>query len=61
QHGMVYLNANNTVDYVVDFDYVGLDTFYYWVTDNQGNYSVADVQINVIAYAAEYIFSNGFE
>jgi hypothetical protein len=61
QHGMVYQNANNTVDYVADFDYIGSDSFYYWVTDNNGNYSVADVQINVTATAIENIFNNGFE
>ena len=61
QHGMVYLNANNTVDYVVDFDYIGTDSFYYWVTDNHGNYTVADVQITVNANAIDTIYRNGFE
>jgi len=57
QHGRVFLNPNNTVDYIPDFDYTGMDSFYYWATDGQGNYTVADVSINVID---DIIYKNKF-
>lgn len=59
QHGRVFLgNDNITVEYIPDFDYIGIDTFYYWATDSHGNYSVADVTITVID---DIIFENEFD
>ena len=57
QHGLVFLNDDNSIDYVPDFDYLGADYFSYWATDGHGNYSRADVVIQVID---DVIFRNGF-
>ena len=57
QHGRVFLNIDNSIDYIPDFDYIGTDTFSYWATDGNGNYSPANVTINVID---DVIFRNGF-
>ncbi len=57
-HGRVFLNPDNSVEYIADFDYIGNDSLYYWATDGQGNYSVADVNITVID---DIIFANDFQ
>ncbi len=56
-HGRVFDNQNGTVTYISDFDYVGPDQFSYWATDQHGNYSPADVFINVLD---DLIFENNF-
>ena len=57
QHGRVFLNQDNSIDYIPDYDFVGADTFSYWATDGNGNYSPAQVTINVID---DVIFQNDF-
>lgn len=56
-HGRVFDNQDGTVTYISDFDYVGADQFSYWATDQNGNYSPADVLINVLD---DLIFENNF-
>ena len=58
QHGRVFLNVDNTVKYIPDFDYFGTDSFSYWATDGNGNYTPAEVIINI---EEGLIFENGFE
>jgi len=57
KHGQVYLNPDETVTYVSDYDYIGLDQFSYWATDQQGNYTPAQVYINVLD---DLIYANDF-
>lgn len=57
QHGRVFLNVDNSINYTPDFDYSGFDSFSYWATDGHGNYSPAQVSINVID---DVIYRNGF-
>jgi hypothetical protein len=57
EHGRVFMRDNGAVSYVSDFGYQGIDNFRYWVTDQNGNYSVADVTINVLD---DLIFINDF-
>ena len=57
QHGRVFLNADYSIDYIPDFDYLGTDSFSYWATDGNGNYSSADVLITVID---DVIYRSGF-
>jgi hypothetical protein len=59
QHGRVFVNLDDSVSYIPDFDYIGIDTFRYWVTDGQGNYTPAQVTINTVD--AGIIFVNGFD
>ena len=47
-HGQVFDNHDGTVTYRADFDYVGDDTFKYWVSDGQGNFSPATVTVHVL-------------
>jgi hypothetical protein len=46
-HGVVVVNANNTVTYTPDVDYNGPDSFQYTVRDADGQTSVAVVSITV--------------
>ena len=46
-HGLVFDNGNGTVTYRPDFDFVGTDTFRYWASDGQGNFSPAQVSVVV--------------
>jgi len=57
-HGEVIDNGDGTLTYLPDIDYSGLDQFQYWATDGQGNYSAAQVRINVVE---NELFSDGFE
>lgn len=57
QHGHVFVRENGQVSYVSDFGFEGEDTFKYWLTDQQGNYSPADVMIEVVK---DVIFLNNF-
>lgn len=47
QHGVVFDNGDGTVTYRPDFDFIGTDTFKYWVTDGFGNFSPAVVRVTV--------------
>lgn len=56
-HGRVFDRGNGLVSYVSDFDYVGQDQFSYWATDQHGNYSPAQVFVDVLD---DLIFVNDF-
>ena len=47
QHGLVMVNADNTLTYIPDFDYMGTDQFIYQITDSNGDSSLAAVSINI--------------
>ncbi|MEM8976999.1 MAG: lectin-like protein, partial [Pseudomonadota bacterium] len=51
-HGRVFDNGDGTITYRPDFDFAGTDSFKYWVTDGQGNYTPAIVNIEVNASAS---------
>ncbi|MGB0133422.1 Ig-like domain-containing protein [Dokdonella sp.] len=57
-HGVVTDNGNGTATYQPDFGFTGVDSFYYWATDNQGNFSRARVLISV---GGDQIFGDGFD
>ena len=40
-------NGDGTVTYRPDFDFTGTDSFKYWVTDGQGNFTPATVTVQV--------------
>ena len=46
-HGSASTNVNMTVRYTPEPDFVGVDDFIYWLTDNAGAYSVASVTVTV--------------
>jgi len=46
-NGRVYDNKDGTVTYHPDFDFIGVDTFKYWVTDYFGNFTPATVTVTV--------------
>jgi hypothetical protein len=46
-HGKVSININNTIDYLPDTDYSGLDSFTYKVTNTSGYTKTAKVNITV--------------
>ena len=48
-HGDVFQNENGTLTYVPDPNYTGTDEFWYWVEDDNGNFSQAHVQVTVEA------------
>lgn len=45
RNGMVFLDNNNTVTYRPLPNHTGNDSFEYWATDNQGNFSKASVTV----------------
>ncbi len=47
EHGDVYLQDNGQLLYVPNVGFSGSDTFSYWATDDAGNYSQADVVVDV--------------
>jgi hypothetical protein len=51
-YGRVFDNGDGTVTYRPDFDFSGSDSFTYWVTDNQGNFTPATVSVEVAAPAS---------
>ncbi len=57
-HGLVFKSAGNTLTYRPDVDFVGTDTFRYWASDRQGNFTPATVSVSV---SADVIFGHGFE
>ncbi len=46
-HGVVVNNGDGTFSYTPDADYNGADSFTYTITDNNGNFVTAQVDINV--------------
>ena len=46
-HGQVHDNGDGTVTYIPDFSFAGSDSFKYWVTDAQGNFTPARVTVTV--------------
>ncbi len=46
-HGTVVVNADNTITYTSDANYIGKDVFKYRVTDKDGEYSEAFVNVKV--------------
>ena len=47
-YGYVVDNGDGTVTYFADPGQTGPDTFYYWVADDQGNFTKAAVNVNVV-------------
>jgi len=46
-HGFVTDNNDGTVTYTPDPNYIGQDDFWYWVEDDAGNFTKAQVQVTV--------------
>ncbi|MGK0336522.1 MAG: hypothetical protein ACJAYE_000132 [Candidatus Azotimanducaceae bacterium] len=46
-HGTTVINADNTISYQADIDYLGLDSFVYAVVDQDGDRGAASVTITV--------------
>jgi hypothetical protein len=46
-HGSLFLNDDGTVRYVADPNFVGTDTFAYWVEDENGNFDKGLVHVTV--------------
>ncbi len=46
-NGRVDLNADGTVTYTPDPNFVGMDEFWYWVEDDNGNFAKAEVYVTV--------------
>ncbi len=47
EHGRVDLNSDGTVTYTPDPNFTGMDQFWYWVEDDNGNFAKGEVYINV--------------
>ncbi|MFK7954851.1 MAG: cadherin-like domain-containing protein [Lysobacterales bacterium] len=60
-HGLVFDNGDGTVLYRPDYDFVGTDSFRYWASDNQGNFTPATVTVAVGPVRPDPLFLNGFE
>ncbi|MGJ8662992.1 MAG: G8 domain-containing protein [Marinicella sp.] len=56
-HGRVFDLGGGLVSYISDFDYQGEDSFSYWATDKNGNFSPAQVHLTVID---DLIFTHDF-
>lgn len=46
-HGYIINNQDGTIEYRSAHGFTGTDSFHYWVTDNQGNFSRATVLVTV--------------
>ena len=46
-HGTTYAGSNNKIIYKPDLNYRGTDSFKFWVTDNNGNYTPGVVSVGV--------------
>ena len=46
-HGSVFENDDGTLTYMADPNYVGSDEFWYWVEDDNGNFTKGHVQVTV--------------
>lgn len=51
-HGTVTVNADNTITYTPDIDFVGTDSFGYTIGDGRGGTASATVAVNVVGYNA---------
>jgi hypothetical protein len=49
RNGSVWANDDGTITYQPDPNFSGVDTFYYWAEDDNGNFSKAWVQVTVDA------------
>lgn len=49
RNGRVEANADGTVTYTPDRNFVGEESFNYWITDDNGSYTRATVQVSVVA------------
>ena len=49
QHGRIVQNDDGTVTYFADPGFSGVDTFFYWASDDQGNFTKAQVTVTVDA------------
>ncbi len=58
RHGLVFVNQSGGLTYRPDLDFIGVDSFRYWASDGQGNFSPATVTVTV---SAEHLFRDGFE
>ena len=58
-HGTVFDNGDGTLLYRPDFDFEGTDSFRYWATDDQGNFTPATITVFVGGEAP--VFKDGFE
>jgi hypothetical protein len=46
-HGLVFVDGEGGLIYRPDLDFVGVDSFRYWASDNQGHFTPATVSIEV--------------
>ncbi len=46
-HGRVINNNDGSVIYLPDFGFTGVDSFKYWASDQQGNFTPATVNLQV--------------
>lgn len=53
KNGTVFNNGDGTVTYRPDYGFSGVDTFKYWVTDGNANYTEAFATIEVLAKGIE--------
>ncbi len=49
EHGRVGLNDDGTITYTPDPNFVGMDQFWYWVEDDNGNFTKGEVYVTVDA------------
>jgi len=49
EHGRLDLNDDGTITYTPDPNFTGMDQFWYWVEDDNGNFAKAEVYVNVEA------------
>lgn len=59
--GQAFANADGTIEYRPDYDFVGVDTLRYWASDDNGNFTPATVTIAVGPGVISPIFVDGFE
>ncbi|MEO1192690.1 MAG: cadherin-like domain-containing protein [Pseudomonadota bacterium] len=52
-HGEVFANEEGTVTYRPDIGFVGQDSFSYWASDGQGNFTRASAEVQVMAEEPE--------
>ncbi len=57
RHGSVVQLGDGTLRYEPDFDFEGTDTFRYWASDDNGNFSPASI---VVIVGNDMIFADGF-
>ncbi len=57
-NGLVFVNVDGTLSYRPDLDFVGEDRFQYWASDDNGNFSPAEV---IVIVGGDVLFADGFE